>query len=191
MKRIIIALESDFTNGVFKNNFLEEGFDVVATTTSGAEALQIINEMVPDVVLLDTNLPEVDGFDILNAIRNNDTTRRMPVVIYSKSGSEQHYEKALDYEANDFIVGISDSPKDIVTRVKAHLGEQKVYIFDVDSDINTASKMAADLGFTDNLNCSVCGAKLQLHLLRNLNLGKNIFNVSFACSSCAYRFTAK
>ncbi len=190
MKRILVALESDFTNGIFRNNFINEGFDVVGTTTSGIEALKLINTHLPDMAILDANLDQISGFEVLSAIRGNEATRRVPVIIYSKSGSESHYEMALDYEANDFIVGISDSPKSIVTKVKSLLGEQKAYIFDVDNDINTVIELARDLGYRDDLKCPNCGSPLKLHLLRNLNFGKNIFTVSLICSSCPYRFSA-
>jgi CheY-like chemotaxis protein len=53
----------------------------VYTTYDGRQALDLIRQLIPDLVLLDLMMPEMDGFDVLNAMREGETTRHIPVVV--------------------------------------------------------------------------------------------------------------
>ena len=186
MKKVLIALASSFTNEVFQENFFEEGFEV-ATTNDGRKALEILKESPPDIVIADTNLPGMSAFDLLDEIKKDDATKRIPIIVYSRVGSDIQREKAMDHEAKDFVVGLSDSPKDIVYKTKTHLGEQKAYIFNLSSDEGSGVQIARDLGYGGGVKCPSCSAVLSLHLLRNLNIGKNTFKVSLICPKCSFR----
>ncbi len=189
MKKVLIALESDFSNEVFKDNFFKEGFQV-ATTSDGEEALAIINTEIPDVVLVDINLPKKNGLEIINELKKAEKTKRIPVVIYSRTGAQEHREKAMDYEARDFVVGLSDSPHDVVLKVKAHLGKQKTYIFPLSPDHEPSREITRDMGMRKGVKCPSCNAEMFLHLIRDLSLGKNNFKLSFTCSKCGFRSSA-
>ncbi len=190
MKKVLIALSSNFSNEIFQENFLKEGFQV-ATTSSGEEAIEIIKKDPPDMVIADANLSGMTAFQIIDTLRDEDLIKKSPVIVYSRTGSEVHREKAMDYEAKDFIVGLSDSPRDIALKVKSHLGEQKVYIFDLSLNEKMGKEISLDLGYGGGVKCSECGAPLSLHLLRNLNLGKDTFKASLVCPKCSFRHGAK
>ncbi len=186
MKKVLIAIQSKFTNESFRENFFQEGFQV-ATTTSGREALEIINQAPPDAILADANLPELNAFEILERIKDNEKMERIPFIVYSRSGAEEHRERAMDLEARDFVVGLSDPPKDVVMKVKSHLGEQKAYILDISSDMESGAEIARDMGYKYGARCSSCNNTLSLHLLRNLSWGENAFKVSLICPRCSFR----
>lgn len=188
MRKVVIGIESEFTGNILKGAFEEEGLNVVAVTSSGTELLNIIKNESADGVLLDVNVHELNWADVLLNIRNNEETKRMPVVIYSKLNTTDLYEKALDYEATDFIVATSNSPVDIALKVNIHLGKQRTYIFDVSQNEEIASDLISDLWKGNGLLCPKCNAKLHLYLLRDLSGGKNNFKVSFVCMSCSFRF---
>lgn len=185
MKKILIALSSEFTLEILKANFLKEGFQV-ATVNNGEDALNFIKDNTPDVVLADANLPMLDAFELLDKIKENESTKRLPVIIYSRTGSEKQYEDAMDHEARDFIVAHSTSPENIVIKIKSILGEERSYSFGIENNLEQAKIIAHDLGI-DDLKCPNCGKMLSLHLLRNLSMGKNNFKVSFVCPYCSSR----
>lgn len=187
MKKILIALSSDFTNKIFEDSFFKENFQV-ATTTSGEKALEIINQSIPDIIIADANLQDVSGFQILETLKENEKIKRIPVIIYSRTGSEEHREKAMDYEAKDFIVGLSDSPRDVVSKTKSHLGEQAAYVFIItEENKEVGLQLVRDIGYEGGTKCPQCGSYLSLYLLRNLSLGKNTFKISLVCSRCTFR----
>ncbi len=189
MKKIIIAIESSTAANALRDVLKEEGFDVVAVTSSGSEALTIINNEVINAALLDINLHEIGGFDVLAAIRNNEKTKRMPVMMYSNFKITDYYEKALDYEATDFFISTSESPKEIAIKIAMYLGEQKVYTFDITKNREVAEALLGDLGYDKDVFCPNCNDELALQLLRDLSFGKNIFRVSLVCKSCFFRLS--
>lgn len=71
----------------------------------------------PDIVLLDLNLPDADGFDLCRALRNKPTMKQIPIIIVSVEGAEQAQAKAVDVGADRYLVkpiGIDDLEKAII-----------------------------------------------------------------------------
>jgi DNA-binding response OmpR family regulator len=79
-------------------NLKLNGFEVI-TTTSGAEALEIIKTENPDIMLLDIVIPELDGFEVLRQLR---AFNQMPVIAIS--ARSDNYNKAMELGANVFII---------------------------------------------------------------------------------------
>lgn len=73
--------------------------------SDGQEGLDFIRRKVnlPDVILLDINLPKVDGFEILKAIRAQEETKEIPVIILTSSEAEQDVLKSYQYAANSYV----------------------------------------------------------------------------------------
>ncbi len=92
-----------------KNNIANE----VMVATDGAEALDFLSaqgkfenradEALPQVVLLDLKLPKVDGLEVLRAIRSNERTKLLPVVILTSSDEEQDVMQSYKSGANSYI----------------------------------------------------------------------------------------
>jgi two-component system cell cycle response regulator len=79
-----------------------EYFEVV-TASSGGEALQIIERNVPDIVLLDVMMPEMDGFEVCSRIRANPKTRFLPVVMVTALSDPSDRVRGLEAGADDFL----------------------------------------------------------------------------------------
>ncbi len=186
MKKILIALESSFTAQGIQNNLLKEGFHV-AITNNGREALDVIREAPPDLILADANLSEMSGFELLEALKKDEHTKRIPFIVFSRTGSDTHREMAMENEARDFVVGLSESPKEVSLKIKRHLGVQRAYNFDIQPEGESSIMIAQDLGYKEGTTCHSCGAPLSLQLLRNLSLGENVFNVSLFCPRCYHK----
>ena len=79
-----------------------EGIDVVSAT-SGAEGLTMAQESPPSVVLLDIDMPGMDGFEVLRTLTDTDTTHHIPVIMLSGMHSSHDKVTAFDLGAADFI----------------------------------------------------------------------------------------
>ncbi|MEQ9643229.1 MAG: response regulator [Alphaproteobacteria bacterium] len=101
-KRVLIA--EDEPNIVESLTFLLEraGFDVTVET-DGKQALRAALEGLPDVLVLDVMLPELDGYEILRRLRADPKASGLPVLILTAKGQREDRETALDSGADLFI----------------------------------------------------------------------------------------
>ena len=90
------------------------GFEVV-TTTSGSEALELVKSAKPDIVLLDIIMPVMDGFEVLQKLRD---FGQLPVIAFSASPG--NYHDAMRLGANDFMPK-PFQPDEMVKRIEALL----------------------------------------------------------------------
>lgn len=92
-----------------KNNILND----VTVARDGVEALDYLfatgayagrdKSEMPQMVLLDLKLPKVDGLEVLRKIRENESTRRLPVVVFTSSSEEEDMIKSYDLGANSYV----------------------------------------------------------------------------------------
>lgn len=101
MKRILIV-DDVTTNLKCATEVLKDSYEVT-TAKSGKAALLILKEMVPDVILLDINMPEMSGFEVMEKLRENSQTRDIPVVFLTAETDRENEEKGLLLGARDFI----------------------------------------------------------------------------------------
>lgn len=186
MSKILLAIYDDISRKVYKELFLEEGFFVLETK-NGEEAIKLATTEKPDLVLADVNLLGNGGFGILKNLHTNKETKNTPVLIFSQIGREEEVREAMELGAKDFIVGAITSPRELVTKVKIHLGLQKTYRLLIDEKSGKiARELRKDMGYLPEYECPRCGFLMHLFLMRDLSKGKDYFKVSFTCPNCDY-----
>ena len=99
----VILTEEAFSAAKISNNLHiardgEEALDYL-NRASGYE-----NAIRPDLILLDLNLPKIDGREVLDTIKSDDTLKRIPVVVLTSSEAEQDIVKTYDLHANSYVV---------------------------------------------------------------------------------------
>ena len=97
-------------------NLEHDGFHVV-DAFNGLKAIQSIRDSLPDLVLLDVMLPDLDGFEVLKMVRENSS---VPVIMLTAKGEEDDRVHGLELGADDYITK-PFSPRELVSRVKAVL----------------------------------------------------------------------
>jgi CheY-like chemotaxis protein len=107
----------------------------VRVARDGVEACRILFESddpAPTLVLLELDSPNIDGFDLIAKIREQEKTKRLPVIVYSASGNEADVKRCLDLHANSFVQK-DDDPECYETRLKLLL----YYWIAVNRNVNT------------------------------------------------------
>lgn len=84
----------------------------------GEEAIRMITENLPDIVLLDIVLPGMDGFEILKRLKTEPTTKHIPVIMLSNLGQQSNDEKAKTMGATRFLVKATVTLDDIIQQIK-------------------------------------------------------------------------
>ncbi len=106
----ILLVEDNFedaavTKRVLLHNKLNDGL-IIATT--GKEALAALQDKpkadLPQLILLDINLPDISGIDLLTSIKKDDNLRGIPVVILTGSNEDQDIQKSYDLGAGSYLV---------------------------------------------------------------------------------------
>jgi len=97
-------------------NLEQDGFKVISAY-NGTEALEQVRRQLPNLVLLDVMMPDIDGFEVLQKIRLAST---VPVIMLTAKGEEDDRIKGLELGADDYVTK-PFSPRELVSRVKAVL----------------------------------------------------------------------
>jgi DNA-binding response OmpR family regulator len=98
------------------------GYQVVQAAT-GRQALEMIRDEKPDLVLLDLMLPDIDGFGICELLRRNPETASLPIVIVSAWGTPDSKSLGLELGALDYVTK-PFSPRVLVDRIQGLLGRR-------------------------------------------------------------------
>jgi CheY-like chemotaxis protein len=106
LKHIVLA-DDDREDLEFFQDALKDNCPQVKITTAedGGELLSVLdgNLFLPDVIVLDLNMPRVNGKDCLKAIRKNDRFEKVPVIVYSTSSSKNDRDECLLFGANYYV----------------------------------------------------------------------------------------
>ena len=99
---------------------LEKGGFEVGEAVDGEEAMLMIRERRPDLILLDWMLPRLSGIEVCRRVRRQADTQNLPIIMLTARGEESDRVRGLDYGADDYIVK-PFSPSELVARVRAVL----------------------------------------------------------------------
>ncbi len=114
----IMIVDDEVANVLVARKLLERaGYTSFETTTDSSLAMNILYQTKPDVLLLDINMPEVDGIQILSQIRSIDEFRHLPVLILTANTESDVKLKCLELGATDFLVKPVD-PMELAPRVR-------------------------------------------------------------------------
>jgi DNA-binding response OmpR family regulator len=80
-----------------------KGHDAVAVGSATA-GLQLLKSVVPQVIVLDVMMPEMDGLEVLRRVRAEDRLSRVPVVMFSADFTHDRYRSAMELGANEYLV---------------------------------------------------------------------------------------
>lgn len=116
-KRVILAEDSLTTRLLFKNILETAGFDVKAAI-DGLEALEILQAQKFDLLLTDVEMPRMDGFTLVEKIRNMPTAKNMPIIICSARGAKEDRERGIETGANAYIDKSSFTQEGLLSIIK-------------------------------------------------------------------------
>ena len=120
MKPLILIVEDEPAQAeMLRYNLEHDGYRTLSTA-SGEEALLMVRESVPDLVVLDWMLPDRSGVEICHRLREAKDTRPIPVIIVTARGEEVDRVRGLDAGADDYVVK-PFSPNEMIARVRAVL----------------------------------------------------------------------
>lgn len=115
-KLILVVDDEERMSRFIRLNLEHDGFQVLEANR-GMQAINLIRERMPDLVLLDVMMPDLDGFEVLQLIRES---YQLPVIMLTAKGEEDDKVKGLELGADDYVTK-PFSPRELVSRVRAVL----------------------------------------------------------------------
>ncbi len=115
-KLILVVDDEERMSRFIRLNLEHDGFKVVEANR-GMKAIQQIRDQMPDLVLLDVMMPDLDGFEVLQLVRESS---QVPVIMLTAKGEEDDRVKGLELGADDYVTK-PFSPRELVSRVRAVL----------------------------------------------------------------------
>ena len=122
MKKFIVMIDdSELMLAMVSEVLTEAGYEV-ATSVNCIEAnAHIFGKQKPDLILMDIQMPEMDGFEVITQIKNDPELKSTPILIMSNLGEEDHIQKGLQLGAMGYIVKSDITPSQIIEKLKSVL----------------------------------------------------------------------
>lgn len=118
-KTVLIVEDDNFLQSLEAKKMTKEGYEVL-TANNGEEALALFAKNVHvDMVLLDLMLPGIDGFGVLEKMREETKTAKTPVIVFSNLSEEKDIKKANELGISEFMVKSNFTLDQLAERVKS------------------------------------------------------------------------
>jgi len=137
--KILVVDDEERMARFIRLNLEHDGFQVIEAFR-GQEAMDKIRTTMPDLVLLDIMLPDLDGFEVLKMIRE---ISNIPIIMLTAKGEEDDRVKGLELGADDYVTK-PFSPRELVSRVKAVLRRSESILENSDEILNVDDRLKID-----------------------------------------------
>ena len=118
----ILVVDDSVTVRKVTSRFLErQGFNV-AVAKDGIDAIEILQDVTPDMILLDIEMPRMDGFEVATQVRHSSRLKQIPIIMITSRTGEKHRERALEIGVNDYM-GKPFQEKELLNKMQKLLGE--------------------------------------------------------------------
>ena len=123
--RTVMIVDDSVTVRKVTSRLMErQGWEVV-TAKDGIEAMSHLQEMYPDIMLLDIEMPRMDGFEVLRAVRRDERLKELPIIMITSRTGEKHRQQALELGVNRFLgkpfqeANLLSNIEEVISSVKA------------------------------------------------------------------------
>lgn len=136
---ILVVEDEDALATLLQYNLEKEGYDVVLAG-DGEEGLLLVDEKLPDIIVLDWMLPKVSGIEVCRRIRQRPESRNVPIIMLTARGEESDRVRGLDTGADDYVVKpvsmseLAARVRAVLRRLRPGLAEDRVRCGDIVMD---------------------------------------------------------
>jgi two-component system, chemotaxis family, chemotaxis protein CheY len=179
--KILIVDDDETVRNLYADVFKERGFEVIEAL-DGVDGLDKATKNIPDLVFTGIIMPRMDGFGLIEALKKNVSTCKIPVIVSSHLGREEDKRRAEKLGAKDFVMLGYYTPYEVVERVKLQFSSSEYELRVISNDLG-ARKLAEDMHIKDGLRCKKCDGELILSL-RLADEKSRTFSAKLICFRC-------
>jgi DNA-binding response OmpR family regulator len=123
VSKILIIEDDQYISKMYQLKLSLDGFDV-QLAENGRLGIEKAKNFLPDIILTDILMPEVDGFEVIRVLKEDENLKHIPILIMSNLGQEDHIQKGLKLGALGYIVKSQITPSHVVEKIKEILAGQ-------------------------------------------------------------------
>ena len=116
--RILVVDDSSTMRRIIINTLNKIGYSDYAEAANGREGVEKLAAVPIDMIITDWNMPEMSGVDFIRAVRANDQTKHLPVIMVTTNAAQEDIVQALDAGVNNYVVK-PFTPDTIKERIQA------------------------------------------------------------------------
>ena len=179
-KKIMLVDDERELLSLLKEVFIKEGFKEIYEADNGIDAILSVKEKNPDIIILDVNLPDIDGYKVCDRIRK---FSMCPIIFLTAKSEDEEKIKGLEAGGDDYVTKPFNI-KEVVLRVKSQLKrgnisseakKEKIYVF---GDISINEDTGEVKKQEENISLTAKEYSLILYLAKNKN---KVFSKSSLC----------
>ena len=119
-KKILLVEDEPMLSNLLRQRLEKENYRVI-TAHDGSEAVKILKQEKPDLILLDIILPKMSGFEVMEMMKSDPTIQAAPVVVVSNLGQDSDIEKGQSLGAIGYFIKANLSIEDLISKIKEFL----------------------------------------------------------------------
>jgi len=123
--RTVMIVDDSVTVRKVTSRLMERNGYEVATAKDGVDAMGQLQDIRPDVVLLDIEMPRMDGFEVLRSVRRDESLKDLPIIMITSRTGEKHKQQAMELGVNEYLgkpfqeASLLSTIEEVITRAKA------------------------------------------------------------------------
>ena len=121
-KKVLLAEEEEDIINLLQNKFIKEGY-AFFNTRDGVETLKKIQEIKPDLILIDVFLPKMTGLEIAAKISKDPVLKETPIIVIFNSRQPEEINQARDLGVKNWVFKTEFEPQDIINKVIQQIGK--------------------------------------------------------------------
>jgi DNA-binding response OmpR family regulator len=125
--KILIVDDDKFLLDMYSIKFTEQGFGVDTALGSEVALEKIDNSLRPDIFLVDLLMPKIDGFQLIEKLRERGISRESVIIILSNLGQKEDIDRGLNLGVDGYIIKAATTPSEVVAKV-IDISKKKHYV---------------------------------------------------------------
>jgi DNA-binding response OmpR family regulator len=123
MTKILLIEDDEVLAGMYKMKIKQQGYELVAAE-NGEEGLEKAKKEKPDLILLDLILPQKDGYQVLQELKEDKETKGIKVFILSNLGQNGEIKRGKEMGADDYLIKANMTPRQLVDKIDKKLNDK-------------------------------------------------------------------
>ncbi|KPJ57574.1 hypothetical protein AMJ49_00430 [Parcubacteria bacterium DG_74_2] len=121
-KKILLIEDEEIMVDLLEKKLIAEGYEV-SVARDGAEGLEKMRKLNPELVLLDIIMPKMGGFEVMEEMNKDEGLKKIPVIVISNSGQPVELDRAQKLGARDWLIKTEFDPQEVIDKVVKQIGK--------------------------------------------------------------------